>query len=65
MKNFDKLSKEEVIDELKKYIEAQMALIDRKELSSEAFTSCAWPFKQANFLGQKKVYNKLLKLLQR
>lgn len=65
MKNFDKLSKEEVIDELKNYIEAQMALIDRKELSSEAFTSSAWPFKQANFLGQKKVYSKLLKLLQR
>lgn len=61
--NLKDLTKEEAIREIRKYIEYQIDLIERKELSSEAFAKAAWPYYQACNLGQKKSLNKLLKAL--
>lgn len=61
--NFKGLTKEETIREIKKYIHEQMELVERQELSSEAFSKASWPYYQASNLGQKKAYTKLLKAL--
>lgn len=56
-----KLTKEELLQDIKEYLEKEIDLIERKELSSEAFSRNAWPYYQASGLGQKKALKKLYK----
>lgn len=57
------LSKKEIIDEIKKYLNEQIELISREMQDSEAFSKAAWPYYQAKALGQQKAYIKLLSYL--
>ena len=61
--DFKGLTKEETIREIIKFLEEQEELIERQELSSEAFSKNAWPYYQAFNLGQKKQIRKLIKAL--
>lgn len=56
-------TKEEAIREIRKYLEEQIQLVEREELRSEAFSKAAWPYYQANNLGKKKAFTKLLEAL--
>lgn len=60
MKDISGFSKQELLDDLEKYLKEQIALVERQELSSEAFSKAAWPFYQANNLGKKKAFLKIL-----
>lgn len=53
-------SQAELISFLRETINKELALIERQQLSSEAFSKAAWPYYQANALGQKKALLKLL-----
>lgn len=57
------LSKKEIIDEIKKFLNEQIDLVTRELQDDEAFSKAAWPYYQAKKLGQQKAYIKLLSYL--
>lgn len=60
---YQDLSKREMINEIKKYLNEQIELLTREMQESEAFSRAAWPYYQAKMLGQQKAYIKLLSYL--
>jgi hypothetical protein len=61
--DFKDLTKEETIREIRKYLQQQIDLVERQELDSEAFSKPSWPYYQANNLGKKKAFRKILEAL--
>lgn len=59
---FESLTKRGMIDEIRRYIEDQIALSNRKCINDEAFT-LDWPYHQAKEMGLQKAYVKLLEFL--
>lgn len=57
------MSKSEVMQEIRTYLQEQIDLLGREMQDSEAFSKAAWPYYQAKALGQQKAYIKLLKYL--
>lgn len=60
---YKNLSKAQVIDEIKNYLNEQIDLATRQCLDDEAFDASSWPYYQARQMGMikafKKVYNYL------
>lgn len=61
--DFKGKTKEEAVREIREFIQKEIDLIEREELSSEAFSKAAWPYYQASNLGGKKRLRKLLKVI--
>ncbi len=60
---FSSMSKAEVIDEIKTYLNEQIELTQRECIDDEAFDVASWPYYQAKKMGMIKAYKKLLNYL--
>lgn len=57
------LSKQEVFEEIHKYLKEQIELSHRKCMDEEAFSNPSWSVFQAYQIGIQKAYSKLLNLI--
>lgn len=58
-KEFQKLSKTEVIDFIKSYILELKGVSERNALNKDNFEKASWPYLQAYELGYQKALNQL------
>jgi len=49
--DFKGKTKEEAVREIREFIQKEIDLIEREELSSEAFSKAAWPYYSQKLLG--------------
>jgi len=59
----NKCSKEEAYLILKEFIDAQVALCNRNEISESSFDNPNWAFYQAYQSGMKKAFSKIIEFL--
>jgi hypothetical protein len=63
IQRFEKLSKEETLEEIIKYLYNQLALAERQSEDNENYTLPAWDLHQADIIGRKKSLRKILEYL--
>ena len=60
---FEKLSKEETLDEITKFLFNQLSLAERQSEDNENYSLPSWELLQADIIGRKKSLRKILEYL--